>query len=628
MGERLRIYVGGLGSSVQEDDLRKTFTSPVLGDVESVEIIRSKGRSFAYLDFLPASDKGLAKLFSTYNGCMWKGGRLKLEKAKEDYLLRLRREWAEDAELETKLSSNVDADESVQTLQKPSKDQDIAKMQLNIFFPKLRKIKPIPLRGTGKHKYSFQRVEVPPLPIHFCDCEEHSGPPESAKRNFTDDREAETYGVNEDELNMMKSILDKLLEKENGSNTVPNEAEFTGEANHNVTSADEFQVDDDDEDQGSDEDNLIINIVGQPRKRVALSGDRGQKTIAANQDSLAREAESLSSSIHKKHGSEKDKHLSDKKRKQSVLGSCSTDSIPSKSKAMKGAAHDSTGDQFALNIQPTDVESGTIPSGCDVASSHKTAWKDLVREKESTAFHISDILTGPSPEVEAKPRSDLRAASPCFNGKDGQEDQSSKDNELEKLSDVQSTQPCEIDDKSGRGASWRHKSSWLQLVADTNNREFNIAQILPGVTFEKQELQPFNGIDSSSSRNAKQQRSVRMDQNSPIEDISKSQGRANKDIHVTPRNVDALAKEQKLAGPDGEPPNSDTNQTVKGNDEASAPEHDTYLIPNNRAMGDTIISETCPFMRSAASMKEWAKSKAALSGSRKKKGKGKESVKD
>lgn len=72
---------------------------------------------------------------------MWKGGRLKLEKAKEHYLFRLRREWTEDAHLEIKLSSeNVGADESVNAIQKPKKDQDIEKMQLKIFFPKLRKV--------------------------------------------------------------------------------------------------------------------------------------------------------------------------------------------------------------------------------------------------------------------------------------------------------------------------------------------------------------------------------------------------------------------------------------------------------------------------------------------------------
>ncbi|KAI3790537.1 hypothetical protein L2E82_03647 [Cichorium intybus] len=57
-----RIYVGGLGGGVTEDDLRQTFSA--LGDVVSVDVVRTKGRSFAYLDFLPSSDKSLPKLFS------------------------------------------------------------------------------------------------------------------------------------------------------------------------------------------------------------------------------------------------------------------------------------------------------------------------------------------------------------------------------------------------------------------------------------------------------------------------------------------------------------------------------------------------------------------------------------
>lgn len=75
-----------------------------------------------------------------YNGCMWKGGRLKLEKAKEDYQSRLRREWMEAAQHETKLpNQSVDADESVCEMPKPKKE-DIEKMQLKLFFPKLRKV--------------------------------------------------------------------------------------------------------------------------------------------------------------------------------------------------------------------------------------------------------------------------------------------------------------------------------------------------------------------------------------------------------------------------------------------------------------------------------------------------------
>ncbi|KAK9274752.1 hypothetical protein L1049_022004 [Liquidambar formosana] len=90
-GRTSRIFVGGLGGNVSGNDLVKIFSS--LGTVKAVDIVRTKGRSFAYLDFLPSSLKSLPKLFSTYNGCVWKGGRLRLEKAKEHYLVRLRREW-------------------------------------------------------------------------------------------------------------------------------------------------------------------------------------------------------------------------------------------------------------------------------------------------------------------------------------------------------------------------------------------------------------------------------------------------------------------------------------------------------------------------------------------------------
>ncbi|KAI3447271.1 hypothetical protein Pfo_003936 [Paulownia fortunei] len=501
-------------------------------------------------------------------------------------------------------------------------------MHLKIFFPKLRKIKPIPLKGTGRHKYSFQRVEVPPFPIHFCDCEEHSGPPVSAKRNYTGDHGTDTYGVNEDELNMMKLILNKLLEKENCSKTVSNEAEVTEKINYNVTLADNWQVDENEEDQVSDEDNLVINMVGHPSKRVALFEDWGQKTTTANQDSLVREPKSFSRPIPEMHGRKKGKLLPDKKRKQPIRENYSNDSVPSKRKGMKGDPLERINDPVAVNSLPTESESGSIRLSCNVAGAHKTAWRDLVSEKGSTAFHISDILTDLNPEVEAKPRSDRLAAAPCLNENGVQGDQSSKDKELEKLADIQSTKPSAFEDKSARGASWLQKSSWLQLVGNTSNSAFNLAQILPGITFEKQELQQFDHSDFANLRNGKQHTFVRKDQNAPIEDIGKPQGRANKYIFTTPgnQNVDVLTKEQNHAGLDGEQPNSDSKQTVEVKDEASA--LIDGMVPNYRAVGDIVISETCPFMRSAASMKEWVKTKAALSGSHKKKGKGKELVQD
>lgn len=77
---------------------------------------------------------------------MWKGGRLRLEKAREHYKLRLRREWEEDAELAT--TSNKCVDGAVGTISPPEKlvtDHRSENVQLRIFFPKLRKVKPLKL---------------------------------------------------------------------------------------------------------------------------------------------------------------------------------------------------------------------------------------------------------------------------------------------------------------------------------------------------------------------------------------------------------------------------------------------------------------------------------------------------
>ena len=57
-----RIFLGGLGERVTSDDIHKILSS--LGMVKALDIVRTKGRSFAYLDFLPSSTKSLSKLFS------------------------------------------------------------------------------------------------------------------------------------------------------------------------------------------------------------------------------------------------------------------------------------------------------------------------------------------------------------------------------------------------------------------------------------------------------------------------------------------------------------------------------------------------------------------------------------
>ncbi|KAE8697075.1 Zinc finger C-x8-C-x5-C-x3-H type family protein, putative isoform 1 [Hibiscus syriacus] len=61
---RTRIHVGGLGQSVSSDDLRKIFSA--VGTVEGMDIVRTKSRSFAYVDILPSSSHSISKHFSMH----------------------------------------------------------------------------------------------------------------------------------------------------------------------------------------------------------------------------------------------------------------------------------------------------------------------------------------------------------------------------------------------------------------------------------------------------------------------------------------------------------------------------------------------------------------------------------
>ena len=73
-----------------------------------------------------------------YNGCVWKGGRLKLEKAKQFYLDKLRQEWEERDLLNEKEETEASRTSSItQTKGLPQLDQS---RDLEIYFPGLRKV--------------------------------------------------------------------------------------------------------------------------------------------------------------------------------------------------------------------------------------------------------------------------------------------------------------------------------------------------------------------------------------------------------------------------------------------------------------------------------------------------------
>lgn len=93
-------------------------------------------------------DYNLFIFWSQYNGCLWKGGKLKLEKAKEHYLMRLKREWEEDAaaELVSSLQGTTnlgnDKSPSLEEMRMPNRREssETKPKQLHLFFPRLRKV--------------------------------------------------------------------------------------------------------------------------------------------------------------------------------------------------------------------------------------------------------------------------------------------------------------------------------------------------------------------------------------------------------------------------------------------------------------------------------------------------------
>ncbi|XP_062218167.1 protein REPRESSOR OF SILENCING 3-like [Phragmites australis] len=443
VGAVVRIFVGGLAEGVSAADLEAVFAS--VGRVAGVEFVRTSGRSFAYVDFHCPSDKALAKLFSTYNGCKWKGGKLKLEKAKEHYLSRLKREWEQDAAAaatqEAAVKDNVEKQEKV----KPEKAA-LEGMKINIYFPKLRKVKALPFKGTGKHKYSFRHIEVPSYPIHFCDCEEHCGLPEAANNEYASVLNAAAY---QKERNIMNSVMNKLFEKENEHfdssemencdvhiDTVePSDAvndmqiEETEEAPEE--DLDDLQMEETEESSDEDlDDDLVINIA--PRKSNKSVGQANMEKPKVTKDLQSRkrprfEEASLPQKRQRSEASSEPRNrkqepismISDRRNTGKSLpaipeasqnqqkspgltrkGTSESSSAPPRDESPTGPegvealTRSSTKSETAQNMVSTEPKKGSLWT-------QKSAWRDLVGGMGSTSFSISQVLpnTNPAPPV-------------------------------------------------------------------------------------------------------------------------------------------------------------------------------------------------------------------------------------
>ncbi|CAN4122061.1 unnamed protein product [Withania somnifera] len=656
----VRIYIGGLGENVTAEDLKKTFSTAQLGKVESMDIVRTKGRSFAYLDLLPSSDKSLPKLFSTYNGCMWKGGKLRIEK------------WEEDATLSTTSTHlPVTAAEKANSLISQKKGSKLDEGEIRIYFPKLRKIKSVSLRGTGKHKYSFQRVEAPPLPSHFCDCEEHSGP-HTAKQNSLCNYDSKDGGMDDKELNIMNSVLNRILERENYSEQAPRSKKLrrsngtvdhfqndknlvnqemgdddnlilnvvAGSNDRTIMVKDPFQeamtatqVNEDfvDQEMDDDDDNLIINVVASANDKTTMFKEPTLEAIAAIQNSLSKK--SLVATDKQKQGR---KTSSNRKRKAPSEDEDSEAhnllSKPEAKQSLDALICDRT------DVCPTEVKPGSLPSNRSARFAKKSPWKNLVSASSGATFSVLDILPSAIPVKETESDTDGVSES-YFSDKtdevsnnekvsDQHEELDKVESEDEKVSDQQEEPDnVELEDEVSkdekvsnkheepdkvaedptekldspvdiyvRGAAWRQKSSWTELVRDATRSSFSISQILPGPSLPKPEKKSDNTGKSDSQDVSKSHEGTK----------TVSLGTCSGSIFIVEQNNAHFSKELPM------------EQKGKMKNEAGGPtpEKEHLSAPKQ---GDTNYRETCSFMKSAASIKEWTKTKAALSGSLKKK---------
>ncbi|KAL5208370.1 hypothetical protein ABZP36_032805 [Zizania latifolia] len=424
-GAVTRIFVGGLAEGVSAADLEAMFAS--FARVAGVEFVRTNGRSFAYVDFHCPSDKALAKIFSTYNGCKWKGGKLKLEKAKEHYLARLKREWEQEAAAAAaqEMLANGDVDNKKEKLEPNKAALDCSK--INIYFPKLSKVKSLPFKGSGKHRYSFRRIEVPSYPIHFCDCEEHCGPPEAANDEYASVLNTAAYAK---ERNIMNSVMSKLFEKENEhfdslemqnvgadfNTTEPsgdrNDLQIEEREETSEVDLHDMQMEETEEPSEEEMDDLVLNIV---THKSNSSAQLNREIHAVDKDSRFKKRQRFEESSPQKRQKSSD-FSEPRNKKQSLPAISGAIQNEQKSSDLTGKATR----EFSSKVN-TDKSSASVEgvealtdsstkkgSGQDALASEpkrgslwtqKSAWRDLVGGMGGASFSISQILpdTNPAP---------------------------------------------------------------------------------------------------------------------------------------------------------------------------------------------------------------------------------------
>lgn len=244
--------------------------------------------------------------------------------------------------------------------------------------------------------------------------------------------------------------------------------------------------------------------------------------------------------------------------------------------------------------KPTKSVSDSNKSGRGPSWHQELSWTQLTDENTGTQSNSDGF------EV---PHSDGKNLDLASNG--NLEGQLSEMEPVEGNAEPQPLKTLSNSSKSGRGASWRQKSSWTQLINDITGSSFSITQVLPSaISFKQQGFQKPRGVDVMSSSGSKLKETVKQDKNKLTRGESSSLG-------IIGKEGDGLRRSTP----------KENQQIIAGNNTACAPDLRKIwdLTAKQTSVGTVGEGESCLFVRSAASLKEWAKAKAALSGSRKRK---------
>ncbi|PJF16717.1 hypothetical protein PSACC_03464 [Paramicrosporidium saccamoebae] len=86
-----RVFLGGLAPNITSKDLQERFQS--FGTVSRIQVANDATgdfhRGFAHFD-LQTSEAQWKRLVTAYNGSNWRGGKLRIDEARQDYMARLR----------------------------------------------------------------------------------------------------------------------------------------------------------------------------------------------------------------------------------------------------------------------------------------------------------------------------------------------------------------------------------------------------------------------------------------------------------------------------------------------------------------------------------------------------------